>query len=203
MNDDRSVGHGPATIGDLSRRAVLQRLGASGFVAAVGLTLGGGLTRAQGTPTSSPTPLPSPVADWVAAWKATDADQLATFYAEDAVYEDVLGGVIVQGRAAIHQFFTAYLGAFSDASSQWSDIFGAGDRAAAQWTFSGNYTGQYPGLPPGTGQPLKFRGAEILELRGGKIVHDTAYVDYLAALRGIGVLPPAATPAAGIATPIS
>jgi steroid delta-isomerase-like uncharacterized protein len=189
-------------MGDVSRRAVLERLGASGLIAVAGLTLGGGLARAQGTPPSSSTPLPSPVADWIAAWKATDADQLATFYAEDAVYEDVLGGVIVQGQAAIHQFFTAYLGAFSDASSQWSDMFGVDDRAAAQWTFSGNYTGQYPGLPPGTGQPLKYRGVEILELRDGKILHDTAYVDYLAAFRELGLLPPAATPAAGVATPI-
>lgn len=85
-----------------------------------------------------------------------------------------------------------------------TSIFAAGDRAAAEWTFSGKYTGQFPGFPPGTGQPMEFQGAAILELHNGQIVHDTEYVNYLAILRGMGLLPGApATPGVAMATPSS
>lgn len=188
---------------EVSRRTVLRRLGGGGLVAAAGLPLGGAIARAQSTPSAAPATarLPAPLPDWVAAWNALDAARIASYYAADAAYDNVSGAAVLHGHAAIQGFLAAYFAAFTGPSVQITNIFASGDRAVDEWVFAGKYTGQLPGLPPGTGQPLSFRGVGVIELSGGLIARDTEYVDYVAILRQLGVLPaPTGTPAA-VASP--
>lgn len=142
--------------------------------------------------------LPGPLAGWVDAWQAQPlvAGPAAAAYVEDAVYEEVASGVVRTGHAEILAYLTDFFAAFEDAGATVEIAFAAGDHGAATWTFTGRYTGQLPGFPPGTGQPITFRGASILALREGMIARETQFFDVYGLLIQLGIAPaPASTPA--------
>lgn len=146
---------------------------------------------------ATPSGIPAPLAGWVAGWEAQplEAEPIAAAYVGNAVYEEVATGVVRTGREEIRAYLTDFFAAFSDARAEVDTVFAASDRGAATWTFTGRYTGQLAGFPPGTGQPITFRGASILEVRGGAILRETQFFDVYGLLIQLGVVPdPAGTP---------
>jgi steroid delta-isomerase-like uncharacterized protein len=142
--------------------------------------------------------LPGPLAGWVEAWEAQPliAEPAASAYVEDAVYEEVASGVVRTGHEEIQTYLTGFFAAFEDPRAEVEIAFAAGEQGAATWTFTGRYTGQLPGFPPGTGQPITFRGASILALRDGMIARETQFFDVYGLLIQLGIVPhPASTPA--------
>ncbi|HEV2128732.1 MAG TPA: nuclear transport factor 2 family protein [Thermomicrobiales bacterium] len=182
----------------LTRRGALARLGAGGI--AVGLATRAHLSLAQeSTPPVSPGNIPPELQSWVDGWEATNAEQIASTYAEDAVVEVVPFGTVLRGREAIEQYYAAYFGAFDAPSARITGLFTAGDQAAAEWTFQGGYEGQLPGLPPGEGQQVSLRGVNVMEVSDGQIVVERIYTDLSGLLAQLGIegaIPgtPAATP---------
>jgi steroid delta-isomerase-like uncharacterized protein len=188
-----SVPSGPV----LTRRTTLARLGAGGL--ALGLAARAPAILAQeGTPAA----VPSFLQDWADGWEGANADQIAAAYAEDAVVEVVPFTITLPGQQAILDYFTAYFGAFAEPNPRITLVFATTDQAAAEWTFEGRYTGQLQGLPPGAGQPVSIRGANIMTLRDDLIVEEHIYTDLAAILGQLGLLPPpVGTPAS--ATPVT
>jgi steroid delta-isomerase-like uncharacterized protein len=135
---------------------------------------------------------------FIAAQEAKDLDRLLALHAEDAVVEEVPTGVVYEGRDAIRGYFEAFYSAFPDATMRYTNAFASDAWAAAEWTFSGTYTGQLPALPPGEAQPLTIRGVDIIELAGDQVRGGRVYYDLYGFLVQLGVLPPpaAATPPA-------
>jgi SnoaL-like polyketide cyclase len=52
--------------------------------------------------------------------------------------------------------------------------FATRDGVAIEWTMSGTHVGNYPDSPA-TGRPFAVRGATIMQLVDGKVMHDIAY----------------------------
>lgn len=74
----------------------------------------------------------------------------------------------------------------------------SGDRVAWEWTYSGTYTGQFPGAPAGEGQPVVLHGVSVMELNEeGLIVRETLYFDNLLFFTQIGVTDYPTTPVSG------
>jgi steroid delta-isomerase-like uncharacterized protein len=149
-----------------------------------------------------PETVPAFLEDWVAGWERADPDQLVSAYAEDAVVEVVPFNITLPGRETILDYFTAYFSAFAEPNPRITLIFSTADQAAAEWTFEGQYTGQLQGLPPGEGQQVSIRGANVMTLRDDQIVEEHIYTDLGAILGQLGLLPePPGTPAS--ATPVT
>jgi steroid delta-isomerase-like uncharacterized protein len=143
---------------------------------------------------ATPDAAPDLIADYDAALNAHDADAVAALFAENAVVEQaVQGGNVFQGRAEIRGWVAANLSGIPDLRVTTESVIAAGDRAAWAWVYQGAYTGQYPGLPAGQGQPVELRGASFFEFRGGQIVRETVYYDNLTFLTETGAM---ATPVA-------
>ena len=182
----------------LTRRATLTRLGVGGLAAA--LAIRGSVVAAQDA-TPGVADLPPTLQEWFAGWEALDPDRIVTAYAEDGSREDVPTNTTQTGRDAIRAYLAATFGALTNGSSQFVSVVAAGDWVAVEWVLSGTYTGQAPGLPPGTGQSVTLRGVEVLELRDGLIVRDRGYYDLFGLLVQVGVIPaPTASPVASPAT---
>ncbi|CAA9537639.1 MAG: hypothetical protein AVDCRST_MAG73-1573 [uncultured Thermomicrobiales bacterium] len=180
----------------LTRRAALARLGGGGL--ALGVAAASRPTLAQeSTPMASPEAVPPVLQDWVTGWETADTDRLASTYAEDAVVEVVPLATTLPGREAIRQYYASYFAAFTESIPRITTVFATAERAAAEWSFQGRYTGQFPGFPPGEGQPISVRGANIITLRDGQITAEHQYFDVagLLAQLGIGASVPG-TPAA-------
>ena len=163
------------------------------LLALVAAPLGGPALAARAqdaSPAASPGALPQIVADHGAAWSSGDPERVAALYADDALFEEVvLGGVVTHTADELRAYVGEVFAAFSGFALRPTAGFVAGDRAAVEWVITGSYTGQFGGLPPGTGQPIEFRGATILELNGGQIRRHSEYRDAAALLAQVGALP--------------
>jgi steroid delta-isomerase-like uncharacterized protein len=176
----------------------MRRLSAfvSVFVFAIVLVAGAALARAQdASPAATPASLPPPLDAWDAAWASGDIETILAAYSDDVVFEEVPFNLVVQGQEELRAHLQALYTAFPDiAFAATGDAFLSGEWAAVEWTATGTYSGQIPGMPPGTGQTVTFRGASILELEGGKIRVEREYYDAASLLAQLGTLPAPGTP---------
>jgi steroid delta-isomerase-like uncharacterized protein len=157
----------------------------------------GAVVAQEASPAASPAAIPEPLAAWAAAFAAADPEGIVAAYTDDAVFEEVPIGVVTHGQDELRAYLAQLKAAFGF-SQVVTDAFVAGDWAAAEWVFTGTYSGQFPGLPPGMGQRVTIRGTSILQLEGGKIREDREYWDAHALLVAVGAVPApqaAATPA--------
>ena len=169
------------------------------FTLAAVLISGAAVTAQEASPAAPSGDIPEELAAWAAAWAAADTEAILATYTDDAVFEEVPIAVVTHGQDELRAHIEGLISAFPDFSLVVTNGFVADDWAAAEWVVSGTYSGQFPGLPPGAGQKISFRGSSILELEDGKIRADREYWDAYAFLVAAGALPApeaAATPAA-------
>lgn len=181
----------------VSRRSLVHNIGATGLMSALG-TVGlrnygrGELALAQdATPSDDMTALPPILAAYEAAWNAgDDGSQLAALFTDDGTFEDVPFSTLYRGHEQIAAYAAVNFAASTDLAIPTIAGFATDTWAVNEWMYSGLYTGQFPGLPPGTGQPYSFRGAHVLELRDGMISRVSAYYDLYTILVQTGAVPP-------------
>lgn len=149
----------------VTRRAAV---GAAG-VGIVSLGLGVRPASASASAQATPTALPPVVERWAAAWTAHDAEALAALFTADGLYEDLAFGASYQGPDGVAEWMMRTLAFLPDASIELVAAFQAGDRATAEWIFTG--TRLAPGGPQEEGDPGTFavRAASVFELEGDLI----------------------------------
>lgn len=117
-----------------------------------------------------------------------DLDALSEFHTEDTVDDFVAIGEI-RGRQAIRRFFDELFAAFPDFEMTVDRIVADRSTAAVQWHATGTFSGGgYRGIDP-TGRVVETRGADVMEIAGGRVVRDTIYYDAASFARQIGMLP--------------
>ena len=116
--------------------------------------------RAQdSTPESMPNGAPGLVDAYVAALNAHDPARVAALYAEDATVEQMVqDGSHLRGRAAIQDWVASNLQGVPDLTVTTESVIAQGKQIGWAWAYRGAYTGQYPGLPAGQGQPIDLHG---------------------------------------------
>jgi len=173
------------------------------LAAAVALVMGTWRVVAQdATPAASPVAVPVLIADYVAALNAHDPNRVAALYTDDAVAEQMVrDGGVFRGREEIAGLIASNLEGVPDLVVTPAATIVEGDRIAWEWIYHGSYTGQYPGLPAGEGQPIELHGVSLLELRDGQIVRERLYFDNDDFLAQVGALPEVGTPLATTPAP--
>lgn len=99
------------------------------------------------------------------------------------------GGSLATGVG--EEFVARNLAAIPDWRFETRSGYATADRIVWEWTFHGTYTGEFPGLPPGEGQPVSVSGVTIFELRDGLIAREVFYDDFFAFLEQLALLPAA------------
>jgi steroid delta-isomerase-like uncharacterized protein len=95
----------------------------------------------------------------------------------------------VRGHEAVRGFFSELFAAFPDFEMTVDRIVADETSAAVQWHAAGTFTGgPFQGILP-TGRRIEIRGADVMEISGGLIQHNTIYYDGAAFARQIGMLP--------------
>jgi ketosteroid isomerase-like protein len=98
------------------------------------------------------------------AWNAHDVDAIMSFFAGDCAYLASFGperdGSAFRGADEVRRGVTAFLTTFQDAHYTDLRLFVAGDRGAAEWTFSGMRD---------TGERVTYRGCDLFEFDGARI----------------------------------
>jgi ketosteroid isomerase-like protein len=115
-------------------------------------------------------PTPSLMKDINAAFNARDVDRIMAFFADDATFMMARGpepcGRRLHGKDAIRRVLAARFKVIPDMRWDHVDVFIAGQRAVSVWTVTG--VGQ-------DGERLNYRGCDIYEFRGDKILHKDTY----------------------------
>ncbi|WP_172144447.1 ester cyclase [Pseudomonas tumuqii] len=125
---------------------------------------------------------------YMAAWNAHDAEQAATFLAEDAVYFDATVGTPQNGKAAARDnVIRVFITAVPDLTWKMTSAPIVGpDGIAFQWTFSGTNSGAWGPDTPATGKPLSFEGVSFIRIKDGKIAYQGDYYDALGFNKQLG-----------------
>ena len=98
-----------------------------------------------------------------------DADALALLLTEDTVFEDTSpapDGRRIEGKAAVVEFWRAWLARNADAQFDAEEVIVADDRAVVRWIYR----------KVRNGQPWHLRGVDVFAVRDGKVAAKLAYV---------------------------
>jgi steroid delta-isomerase-like uncharacterized protein len=131
------------------------------------------------------------VLGWTNALNQHDPDKAAAFISEDCVFVNVGNGRRFVGRAAIRDDFANLFGMWSEVDIEVTNYFENGQHWVGEWNMTGVHTGDAPGLPA-TGQPFRFAGVGVGQVRDGQIVQLTEYWNMAEFLTQVGILPPPA-----------
>lgn len=140
------------------------------------------------------------------AARATDSESVARAYfdavarrdveAMAACWEpgtrDVIHGVAdMRVPEDLRSWFGELFASFPDFSFEVLDVIAAGEKAAVHWHATGTFDGsaRFEGLIP-NGERVDVTGCDVLTVRGGKVVHNDAYMNGAEMARQLGALPP-------------
>jgi ketosteroid isomerase-like protein len=115
-------------------------------------------------------PTPQLMKDINAAFNSRDVDRILSFFADDATFLMARGpeadGRRVSGKAAIGKVLADRFKVITDMRWDHVDQFIAGPRAVTVWMVTG--TGA-------DGEKLNYRGCDLYEFRGDKILNKDTY----------------------------
>lgn len=133
------------------------------------------------------------VAELLAAWNSRDVDRILTYYAADAVYEDVPNvengwDEPWRGEDMIREALVGMFQGMPDLSFELVSASTTGSSLAVEWIMTGTHEGDFTGLPA-TGRTISIRGVSISKLAGSEIVSQRDYYDMYLFLSQLGVAP--------------
>lgn len=120
------------------------------------------------------TPIEDILLAYYGAWSRGNPAEIAAYFTEDCVFEDLAFDATFEGRSGVTAFAGITFNGAPDFSIAVDHIVVQGDRAAAAWTMSGTHTGDMPGFPA-TGRPFAVRASSMIGMRDGLI---GSMVDY-------------------------
>ncbi len=107
--------------------------------------------------------------------ESRDPAALVELFTDDAELVNLAQTEPMRGRDGAQTFWKHYLGAFSKVHSTFHHHFATDSDATLEWTSDG-------ALPDG--EPIKYRGVSILEMRDNKVSRFRTYYDSAAFLPG-------------------
>lgn len=128
------------------------------------------------------------LADYYAAWNSHDVENLASFFTDDLICEDVPMGAVQRNKKEFKDSWSNFFDTCPDFRLELKAVFAADNWAGSEWIISGTHAGDWPGLPA-TGKRFSLRGASICELRDGKLKRESMYWDGVSLLQQLGFMP--------------
>ena len=114
---------------------------------------------------------------YVSAWNRRDLAALDKLLAPDAVHEDLARPSRDVGADQIHQYMRTMLETQPDLNWHLTAIVDGGSVVAAEWVWTGTYTGDSPvGLV--VPRRISGRGASVAVIENGRIKRFSDYYDF-------------------------
>jgi steroid delta-isomerase-like uncharacterized protein len=125
------------------------------------------------------------------ALAARDARKMASHWDPQGV-EDIVPFGIFRGPDEVQGFFDELFTAIPDAEATVENVVADEERGvvAVQWRQRGTFSGGPIQGIGAVGKHVELRGLDLLEIKDGKIVRNTAYADGLSFARQVGLVPP-------------
>src|SRR5688572_2961330 len=101
--------------------------------------------------------------DYLAAWNARDAERIASFFTDDAVYDDRGAAARVRGREEIRAHAARVHAAFPDLEFELVRATHGEGFTVGEWRSRMTHTGELDGLPP-NGRVVESGGVDVATL---------------------------------------
>jgi steroid delta-isomerase-like uncharacterized protein len=124
------------------------------------------------------------------AWASHDADRIASFHAEDGIFQlHSAGAGPVEGRGAIRDTFAVFLAQFPDLTFTEQELLVAEWGWSVRWTMSGTLALPFEagGRTADPGKSISIDAADVITASGGLIDAKHTYLDWAAALDQVGL----------------
>jgi steroid delta-isomerase-like uncharacterized protein len=129
-------------------------------------------------------------AGYLEAWNAHDPQRVASFFSDDAFYDDRGAGEVARGRSGIEAHVRAVFVAFPDLTFEPRRTAHGADFMAVEWRCRMTHLGMLQGVLP-TRRVVTSSGTDLGTLDAeGRIRHLVSYYDGAAIMRDLGLLPP-------------
>jgi steroid delta-isomerase-like uncharacterized protein len=126
---------------------------------------------------------------YLGAWNDRDADAIASFFTDDAVYADHGAGATARGRDGIREHAARVHTGFPDLRFELVRAAHGDDFTAGEWRSTMTHLGDFEGLRP-TGRVVESSGVDVATVDGeGRIVRLDSYYDGAEIMRDLGLLP--------------
>lgn len=122
------------------------------------------------------------------AFQKADYVHWASFYADDAIIEDVGSGNEgrrVEGKKAILEWFKVVADSWADSTYKPLRIVAEGRTVMWEWRWEGTQTADFVDAR-GAGRKVNFRGVTIWDMEDGKVKHEVTIYNYSTLLRQLG-----------------
>lgn len=126
------------------------------------------------------------------AFNARELDRALAHAAEDGEWIVVPTGETFHGPEGYRQYMMGLIYAFSDASTEITDVNAGEDFAVVEFVGRGTHDGTLrspAGEVPPTGRSTEIRFCEVLRLENGKISRSRTYLDLATMMTQLGVMP--------------
>jgi steroid delta-isomerase-like uncharacterized protein len=125
------------------------------------------------------------------AFNERDFDRAAALVAEDLELINVATGETFRGPEGFRQYMQGWASAFSDASTEITNLSAGDDFAVVEFVGQGTHDGPLKGpageIPP-TGRRVEIRFCEVHEIWDGKIVRSRTYFDLATMMGQLGLM---------------
>ena len=120
-----------------------------------------------------------------------DADAMAAMWAPGAT-DRLVDAEDLVAPEGVRTFFRQLFNAFPDWEFEVVSTTTEGERCAVQWRVSATFAGpgSWQGIDP-TGSRVELQGCDVVQVRGGLLHQNEAYINQLSLVRQLGLLPPA------------
>jgi steroid delta-isomerase-like uncharacterized protein len=126
---------------------------------------------------------------YLGAWNDRDAERIASFFADDAVYDDHGAGATAHGPDGIREHAARVHAGFPDLRFELIRAAHGDDFTAGEWRSVMTHLGSFEGLAP-TGRVVESSGVDVATLDdAGRIVRLDSYYDGAEIMRDLGLLP--------------
>jgi hydroxyacylglutathione hydrolase len=127
---------------------------------------------------------------YFAAVAARDVDAMVACWRPGGL-DRLHGQADLVAPEGVRAWFEELFAAVPDAAMEVLSTTAQGDRCAVRWRLTGTFAGpgRFQGLEP-TGGRLALEGCDLLQVSGGLVASNEAYVDGMTIARQLGVLPP-------------
>ncbi len=128
----------------------------------------------------------------IEAFSAGDFDRYADTLADGVVYVEAGTQRRTEGKEANLELMRAWKASFPDAKGTITNIFGSGDQAVAEITWTGTHSGDLEGtsgIIPASGRQIEVAACITVSALGGEITEAHQYFDLMTLLAQIGAVP--------------
>lgn len=128
--------------------------------------------------------------EYMEAMAARDLTRAAAMW-EPGGIDNLVGLAALRAPEEVDAYFSAIFAAVPEMDFQIQSITAQGDRAVVHWRMRGTFDGigKMMGLVP-NGRALDIEGMDLLRIRDGRIVSNTAITNGIEMARQLAVMPP-------------